>query len=302
MKIKTLLSWLVVVSTLHTYSAGSDSDVCKNVQPSDDDPTCSYRFYSLENIYRTGKPNQDRACSALYKDIRVVGIFDGHGPDGHTIATQAIAALGKHISAADFEVSPAAIKTLFTRMNQSLDQKLADRSGTTAVLAFLTKNKTTGQGEVVFAHAGDSRAVLIRDGRVVYETEDHKPLKEKEMLEARGGRVFQVNAEKRPDLWYVDCNGLISCAFSRALGNGISGGVIQPDSTVSKPIAVNEGDVLVLASDGLWDKKSSQKVAEEVAQKTSKVKGISGVSKYVAEEARKAGSRDDISCLVAQIK
>ena len=50
----------------------------------------------------------------------------------------------------------------------------ADRSGSTATTAFITPT------HIIIGNCGDSRSVLISDGRVKFASEDHKPSNEKE--------------------------------------------------------------------------------------------------------------------------
>lgn len=77
-----------------------------------------------------------------------------------------------------------------------------DVSGSTAVCALISPT------HFFFANCGDSRAVLSRNGRAFFSTQDHKPVNptEKERIQAAGGSVMiqRVNG---------------SLAVSRALGD-----------------------------------------------------------------------------------
>lgn len=57
--------------------------------------------------------------------------------------------------------------------------------GSTAVCILIRQN------EMYIAHAGDSRAILCQDARIISLTEDHKPynIEEKERIEKNGGFV-----------------------------------------------------------------------------------------------------------------
>ena len=66
---------------------------------------------------------------------------------------------------------------------------------------------------------------------------------------------------------------------------------------------VQQGDILIFASDGLWDVMSNEEVMDFV-QENAIVNGrvISQGVQNLVTKARKIGSRDDISVLVVIIK
>lgn len=67
-----------------------------------------------------------------------------------------------------------------------LENVVGSRGGSTAVTAVLIDRK-----KVVVANVGDSRAVVCRNGEAWQMSVDHDPIKEKEMVESRGGFVSQ---------------------------------------------------------------------------------------------------------------
>lgn len=128
-----------------------------------------------------------------------------------------------------------------------------ERSGTTAVAAFIMPNK------IIFANCGDSRALICSNKSVRFATYDHKPYNEEERkrIENAGGSVMiqRVNG---------------SLAVSRALGDydykNVSGlspteqlVSAEPDLTI---IDRSEDDeFVILACDGVWDVMSNEEVA-----------------------------------------
>lgn len=89
-------------------------------------------------------------------------------------------------------------------------------------------------GEAQWAHVGDSRAYLIRQGQIVLRTRDHTRVAE--MVEA--GLLTEQQARLHPLRNHV----------SRCLG-----GTDQPPPvTLSPTIYLAPGDVVLLCSDGLW--------------------------------------------------
>ena len=143
-----------------------------------------------------------------------------------------------------------------------IPQSRNDQSGTTATVAFVTKDF------VILANLGDSRAVLStrKAGTVgaMQLTRDHvasDPL-EKAAVERRGGRVIQITGVHR-------VNGTL--AVTRSLGDSRLSGLLSqtPDVMPFTRDAVLEmcGELkddgvlpcfLILASDGLWDVLSNQ--------------------------------------------
>ncbi len=128
--------------------------------------------------------------------------------------------------------------------------------GTTA-LAALVWGST-----VYIANAGDSRAVLCRDGKPLQLTQDHRPSCQEELrrVEAHGGFVCP---EAR-------VNGHL--AVTRAIGDFSSEFKVFKDDTLVGPLTaepdvvvhqLTRGDeFLVLACDGLFDMFSSERVVE----------------------------------------
>ncbi|HYP84236.1 PP2C family protein-serine/threonine phosphatase [Variovorax sp.] len=88
---------------------------------------------------------------------------------------------------------------------------------------------------VAFAHCGDSRAYLFRGGRLLLRTVDHSLVQQM----VTGGMLDEEGARSHPQR-----NMLLS-----ALGSV----EVAPDITVSPPLPLQVGDVLLLCTDGLWE-------------------------------------------------
>lgn len=77
--------------------------------------------------------------------------------------------------------------TLDARIRKMIEGELSDdKSGSTAVCVLVSPK------HIFFANCGDSRALLIRDGKVSFSTVDHKPANpvEKERIQNAGGSVM----------------------------------------------------------------------------------------------------------------
>jgi serine/threonine protein phosphatase PrpC len=92
-----------------------------------------------------------------------------------------------------------------------------------------------GSDEAAWAHTGDSRLYHFRDGKLVWRTRDHSVVQ----LLVSAGEIAEADVPKHPER-----SRLISC-----LG-GDNSLLISTRNAGAPP---RPGDVLLLASDGLWE-------------------------------------------------
>ncbi len=85
-----------------------------------------------------------------------------------------------------------------------------------------------------WAHIGDSRVYLIRNGAVIDRTRDHSHVE----LLLRAGRITETQAAAHPMRNYVEC-----C---------IGGDPVLPEMSLSGRRSLQAGDVVLLCSDGFW--------------------------------------------------
>lgn len=234
---------------------------------------------------------EDRHIAAqVGKENFFFGIFDGH------IGTEA-ADYTKNRLIQNFNKSEA--KTIEGKLTESVEktdkdfltdpQFLENLSGTTAIVTLVDR---TGK-KVTFANCGDSRAILIRNGKIIFHTEDHKPNvpAERQRIEQAGGLVpadgpFQNRV-----------NG--NLALSRAIGDRSfkNYGVIStPDVTEQN---VQENDIVVLACDGVWDVMDNETVAKFVYSRRNQ--NANTIAQALVHEAYNRKSNDNISALVVPI-
>jgi len=88
-------------------------------------------------------------------------------------------------------------------------------------------------GRAYWAHVGDSRLYLIRQGRIAARTSDHTAVQK--LIDA--GRIREEAAPAHPDR-----NRLLRCL----------GGPIEPGIAPVERAELAKGDILLLCSDGLW--------------------------------------------------
>lgn len=199
--------------------------------------------------------------------------------------------------------SPEAIKAGLRTAYLQLDQKLRklpeiergdDHSGSTSIGSMVTPD------HIVLSNCGDSRAIIVRDGKAILATEDHKPYNPTEQARIRdaGGHVSmqRVNGD---------------LAVSRALGDFVykqcaSKPDVEQQVSPEPEFYVHERSAqdsfLVLACDGIWDVKSNQNVADFV---TSMAKaGCTSLDDMAAElikDCLKRGSRDNMSAIIVRL-
>ncbi|KAK8679835.1 hypothetical protein V6N13_145268 [Hibiscus sabdariffa] len=194
---------------------------------------------------------QDSAASSFH----YFSVFDGHGCSHVAIrCRERLHELVKE-ELGDEKEWKGAMERSFTRMDKEvikwnesmegancrceLQSPECDAVGSTAVVAIVTPDK------VVVANCGDSRAVLCRNGKPVPLSSDHKPDRPDELnrIQEAGGRVIFWDGPRV----------LGVLAMSRAIGDNYLKPYVscEPEVTVTDRTA--EDELLILASDGLWD-------------------------------------------------
>jgi len=98
--------------------------------------------------------------------------------------------------------------------------------GTTLTAAYILGNT------LYLAHVGDSRAYLIRDGRLVCLTSDHTMVGDMVRSKLISHDKIRTHAQRS--------------YLTKSLGTTL---FVQPDITQQK---LREGDRLILCSDGVW--------------------------------------------------
>lgn len=184
------------------------------------------------------KYNQDCVAHAYTDQALLLVLADGMGGHSHgelaaqiTIKTFMEAfsneAVPKLSDASDF-VSRVMRKAHDNIIQFARDQKLIGNPGTTCVAAVIQ------DGKVCWAHAGDSRVYLLRDKKVLAVTHDHSVVQQWADL----GFISEEQMKTHPDRHRItNCLG----------GEGEMFFVETADAQ-----DLQQGDVVLLCSDGLW--------------------------------------------------
>jgi serine/threonine protein phosphatase PrpC len=155
---------------------------------------------------------------------------------------------------------------------RSSQDAAASGMGTTMTVALVE------DGTVAFGHVGDSRAYLIRDGRLEQLTEDHSLVAEL----VRSGKLSPEEAETHPQ----------RSVITRALGT-------DPDVDVDTfSIQTLPGDLFMLCSDGL----TSMVEDETILQTIEKSSGnLQTAANALIRAANKGGGEDNITVVFFEI-
>jgi len=229
---------------------------------------CSHRGHKPDS------PNQDDFFAFSRSDSLLLGVLDGHGPDGHDVAhfvqerlpTLVMKGLRQEPEAWE-RVVGTAFKDLCNRAEDELEGK-ADDSGTTVTMLMLDQqNETIGSGIEVTRQMrlrcvflGDSVAVharrLGRNGtwQVTNLTCVHKPDRPDEAarIESVGGTIEHDEYGSFPRLVTPDW----SLAMSRSFGDfhAVPYGLSSEPEFAPQAVLEPQFEHLVLAcSDGVWD-------------------------------------------------
>ena len=205
---------------------------------------------------------EDRFYDGTVDGGNLYAVYDGHGNDkvAHFLAENFHHYFGK-------TSGPMRERMVEAFKNADNDEfvQLNKKSGSTASVVYIKDNVAH------FAHVGDSRALLEKDGCVAFATQDHKPMRhdEKQRIENARGYVYQNRV-----------NGIL--AVSRAFGDYDVGKnlIISEPEYAEIPLTNNHG-FLVVASDGLWDKMNNEEVAAMLQEETIEYSGYEFTCKNV---------------------
>jgi len=147
----------------------------------------------------------------------------------------------------------------------------ASGMGTTVTAALVGEN-----GTVAFAHVGDSRAYLLRDGALQRLSEDHSLVHEL----VRKGQLSEVEAEQHPQ----------RSVITRALGTDEE---VQIDTFT---LEAKPDDVLLLCTDGLNTMISEPDIAGVLASPTA----AADIARQLVRAALRAGGEDNVTAVVVR--
>ena len=191
--------------------------------------------------------NQDRAAIVVAEDAALMLVFDGMG--GHSDGAKA-AELGLNIVQDMFTGSAMPVFDpqgfLYTAMARAHDEVVlmgADmaldfRPRATCAICLVQESGS------YWGHIGDSRIYQMRNGHMVSRSRDHSHV---EVL-IQEGAITEEEALGHPMRNFVEC-----C---------IGGDAPVPDMSITRKKPLQDGDVLLACSDGLWSGISDDEMSE----------------------------------------
>jgi PPM family protein phosphatase len=206
--------------------------------------------FSVFQISRKGgrEKNEDRMGYCYTRESGLFLLADGMGghPEGEVaaqLALQTISALyQKESRPAVRDVSEFLTSALMAAHHQIIryagEKGMLDTPRTTLVAAVVQGSAAT------WVHCGDSRLYVVREGELITRTRDHSYLEQQS-----GSGVVRIDRINR--------NILFTCL----------GSPTKPVFDVTGPIALQQGDKILLCSDGLWGSLSDIEIVGQLSTK-----------------------------------
>jgi serine/threonine protein phosphatase PrpC len=183
------------------------------------------------------KGNEDRVGYSYSRDVLLMVIADGMGGhmQGEVAAEIAVAEITRRFQQEarnrlrkPFDFLVSAIQSAHRAIvSHAVEQNLLECPRTTCVACIVQG------GSAFWAHAGDSRLYVLRNGQLLAATQDHSKIQQ--MIDA--GEITAEMALRHPDR-----NKIYSCL----------GGVVPPQIAAGKELQLASGDTIVLSTDGFW--------------------------------------------------
>ena len=233
--------------------------------------------FSVFQISRRGgrEKNEDRMGYCYTREACLFVLADGMGghPQGELaaqIAIQSVSAMFQREARPALDnvqnfLSAALLAAHEQILRHGNQHGLLDSPRTTLVAA------VAQHGHVRWIHCGDSRAYLVRAGELVVRTRDHS------YVELRKAAI--------PGLERVNRNVLFTCL----------GSPTKPLFDISAPLLLEQGDRLLLCSDGLWGALDDATIAQQLARQPVS----HAVPELVEQALRRAGEASDNVTAVA---
>ncbi len=222
--------------------------------------------------------NEDRMGYSYTRNSGLLLLADGMGghPEGEVaaqLALQAISALYQAQAKPKLDDVAAFLNAGIMAAHRqiikyAIEKGMLDTPRTTVVAAVVQ------DGMACWAHCGDSRLYLVRGGKLVVRTRDHSY-----MEQPLHGHTASRAAER------LNRNILYTCL----------GSPTKPVFDVSGPTPLQQGDKIMLCSDGLW---GSLEDADIVRQLSAKAVG-QAVPDLVESALQKAGATSDNVTVIA---
>lgn len=245
-------------------------------------------LYSVSYTGRRGN-NEDSCITLSFNgDAYFLAVADGMGgAAGGEVASSIVIETAKNYLNANFttRVYPEDLKEMLARIFDLAQEAVAleqknrpelEGMGSTLTCALITGDK------YVVGNMGDSRVYLLRRGKLQLMTEDHTYIRQ---LEKELGKKADPSKLQR---------------FSHLLVRAINGGVDKPDIFPREEMyyTLNEGEVLMLCSDGLLTDKLSTEY-NDFENYIMGTRSLKMAAEQLVSYAYYSGSADNITVVLA---
>lgn len=233
--------------------------------------------FSVFQVSRRGgrSKNEDRMGYCYTRESGLFVLADGMGghPDGEVAAQIALQTVSAYFqktarptvgSVPEF-LSSALMAAHHQILRYASEKGMLDSPRTTLVAAVVER------GVVHWVHCGDSRLYLVRDGELVTRTRDHS--------------FSEQHAQTRSRPSNYNRNVLFTCLGSPQ----------RPIYDASAAVPLQQGDKLLLCSDGLWSALGDSEIVSHLAAYPV----AQAVPELTERALRKAGSTSDNVTLLA---
>ena len=190
--------------------------------------------------------NQDRIAYTYSRDTLLLVVADGMGGHaGGEIAAQI--AVGLFIERFQQEAKPI-LRSPIAFLHDSMGKAHAALGAYSTRYSMVETPRTTcvaclvQAGHAYWAHVGDSRLCLFRQGAVIGRTRDHS----KVQFLIDQGLIGAGDVAEHPDR-----NKIYSCL----------GGMVDPVIDLSRRTPLQNGDIIVACTDGLWGALGTDEIA-----------------------------------------
>ena len=240
--------------------------------------------FSVFQVSRKGgrEKNEDRMGYCYTRGSGIFLLADGMGghPDGEIaaqLALQTMSAMYQKAAKPDIPDATAFLTNALMAAHQKILVYAAEKGMTdtprTTIVAVLLQG-----GTATWVHCGDSRLYLVRDGELRARTRDHSYIEQHQG--ANGGGALSAQSSER-----INRNILYTCL----------GSPTKPIFDVTGPVLLQQGDKLLLCSDGLWGSLPDIDIVYQLATKPV----AEAVPSLVDQALLKAGATSDNVTVIA---
>lgn len=263
-KALTLARGLLVASEISEFPSTTNAD-------SKEPLMTTLRTSGRTDIGQVRENNED----AIVSSDRLALVADGMGghPGGEIAANTVAGVVHAAFTGRSLDELGAAVRAA----NWAIRERAAAQPGLEGMGTTICAAGLLGDGRLGLVNVGDSRAYLWHEGTLTQLTQDHSVTAEL----VQRGELTTEEAPRHPHYGVL----------TRALGVGPA---VDIDQTI---LAVEDGDRVIVCSDGLFNELSSAKIASLIARSQQ----ITEIADDLIDHAIAHGARDNVSVVVAEV-